>query len=764
MDYDSAPLAPGATRTLTLRFLPTTTGFASGLITLNSNDPDAESAFTFPVTGTGLDVTAPVLTEVGISSNNPNPIYATSGNTVSVSFTTNEPVQTPVVQIAQASGITITGGPTAWVASGTIDTLGAAPPEGPLVFHITPTDLAGNLGAEVSTVTDSSEITVDRTAPAFPAVSDVLAQEVVGTGGAMVNFTVSAPATDLHGIDHMTYAPASGSFFPIGANLVIATAYDPAGNAGTTQFFVNVNAKPVAVADVIHGPAKTAGAFTISPLANDTDAFGGALTLVSTSGSDFANVTVVGNDLVYERNTTGDGNDTLTYTITDGLGGTATGTITLVNEAPVVVDWATAVGEDTENSMLSATYSDPEGDPLTFTVVTQPAHGTVTVSNQFFVYTPTPNYFGPDSFTYQATDDRGAMSNVATLSIEVSSVNDAPVVTNQTATTNEDMSVNIPLNGTDVENQTLAYMIQRQPGSGTVSITGGVATYTPAANFSGTDSFAFSADDGQSQNHSSQAAEVFITVEPINDDQDIALETVEAGPVITGGYLSLGEQDVNAGARLVTVTIRNTGTDPLSGISAAVFDHFGAPSTGPFTLHTAPPVTIPAGGSGTLMLAFDPDSSSSDLLGYSLHQGTLVVTSNDPDEGSYLVNLSGNGLHPSLAVDVATFDIIGIPYNGVYTHDFGRVQTGGSIGATVRVRNTGPGLLTGSINFGGAPGYSITGAGHVLARHGRLAGLRRDVYSHHGGERHPIFFPSTPTTRSVAWRVSVSQAVETPAH
>ena len=74
---------------------------------------------------------------------------------------------------------------------------------------------------------------------------------------------------------------------------------------------------------------------------------------------------------------------------------------------------------------LTLSASDAEGDPLTYHVVTPPQHGTLSGDEPYLVYTPNPNYFGPDSFTYVANDGVND-SNLATVSLDVLPVNDAP--------------------------------------------------------------------------------------------------------------------------------------------------------------------------------------------------------------------------------------------------------------------------------------------------------------------------------------------------
>src|SRR5205085_12092377 len=67
--------------------------------------------------------------------------------------------------------------------------------------------------------------------------------------------------------------------------------------------------------------------------------------------------------------------------------------------------------------------SDVDSDPLTFIVVTQPQHGSLSGAAPNVTYTPAPNYNGPDSFTFGVNDGQ-ANSSAATVSITVTPVND----------------------------------------------------------------------------------------------------------------------------------------------------------------------------------------------------------------------------------------------------------------------------------------------------------------------------------------------------
>ena len=73
---------------------------------------------------------------------------------------------------------------------------------------------------------------------------------------------------------------------------------------------------------------------------------------------------------------------------------------------------------------ITLSGNDPDNDPITFSIVDQPTHGTLgAITSQNTVrYTPSTGYVGPDSFTYIARDSKGATSiNKATVSITVSS-------------------------------------------------------------------------------------------------------------------------------------------------------------------------------------------------------------------------------------------------------------------------------------------------------------------------------------------------------
>jgi large repetitive protein len=131
-------------------------------------------------------------------------------------------------------------------------------------------------------------------------------------------------------------------------------------------------------------------------------------------------------------------NDVFSYTMRDFAGLTADGALTVrvtgANDAPVAADDTYSTQEDTPlqvpfNNGVLVNDMDVDGDAINAMLETNPAHGTLSFTGAgTFLYTPDANYNGPDSFTYKAYDANGGFSHIATVTINVTAVNDAPVV------------------------------------------------------------------------------------------------------------------------------------------------------------------------------------------------------------------------------------------------------------------------------------------------------------------------------------------------
>ena len=147
--------------------------------------------------------------------------------------------------------------------------------------------------------------------------------------------------------------------------------------------------------------------------------------------------------------------------------------------------------------------------------MTGPASGTLSLlADGSFGYTPNPDFHGTDSFTYRAFDG-SAFSNVATVTLVVSPINDPPVAVDDAYATDEDVVLNVAApgvlgNDTDVDGDPLTAIQVTGPANGTLSLLpDGSFGYTPDPDFNGTDSFTYLANDGLLD---SNVATVTITV------------------------------------------------------------------------------------------------------------------------------------------------------------------------------------------------------------------------------------------------------------
>src|SRR5206468_292991 len=165
-----------------------------------------------------------------------------------------------------------------------------------------------------------------------------------------------------------------------------------------------------------------------------------------------------------------------TYKANDGQAdsGIATVSITItgVNDAPVAVNDSYTTAEDTTLNMAAPGVlindRDVDGDTLIAMLVSQPTHGSLTLnSNGSFSYASPTRRSSDLSFTYKANDGQ-ADSGIATVSITITGVNDAPVAVNDSYTTAEDTTLNVGapgvlINDSDVDGDTLNRMRARQP-------------------------------------------------------------------------------------------------------------------------------------------------------------------------------------------------------------------------------------------------------------------------------------------------------------
>ncbi len=255
----------------------------------------------------------------------------------------------------------------------------------------------------------------------------------------------------------------------------------------------------------------------IDVLMNDTDADDDQLTTSAVTQGRNGSVTINSdNTLSYSPNANFCGNDSFTYTVSDGKGGTDTATVNVkvkaVNDAPTANDDSVTTQEDKSVS-IALVGNDPDGDSLSYSVIKGPSNGSLKGTAPKLRYSPKVNFNGSDSFTFKVSDKK-TDSEAATVSITVKSVNDAPMAYDDSVTTQEDRSVSITLAGGDADGDSLTYRVVKGPSNGSLRGTAPRLRYSPKANFNGSDSFTFKVNDKRTD---SEAATVSITVKAVND-------------------------------------------------------------------------------------------------------------------------------------------------------------------------------------------------------------------------------------------------------
>ena len=337
----------------------------------------------------------------------------------------------------------------------------------------------------------------------------------------------------------------------------------------------------------------------IAVLGNDTDADASDIPFVSEASAANGSVAIEADGtLTYTPNTNFNGADTISYSVSDGHGGTDTATVavtvTAVNDAPDSLSIGHIAFEDTARVLALTDFvvvDDADSPPnalLAVKITTLPDRGSLTLDGApvaagdfisageiaagLLVFTPEANSIASTSFTFQVQDDGGTANGGVDLDptpnqqfFQFMAVNDAPVAVDDTAETDEDIPVNIDVlgNDSDIDSPNLLVIETVAPANGTVVIEAdGTITYTPNANFNGVDSFTYTVADGDPMfaGIKTDTATVTVTVNPVND--------APAGvPAIVGTPIEDSELSV-ARSWLTTCLLRYRPLGTLSAMEA----------------------------------------------------------------------------------------------------------------------------------------------------------------------------------------------------
>ncbi|WP_261887319.1 Ig-like domain-containing protein [Vibrio aerogenes] len=234
------------------------------------------------------------------------------------------------------------------------------------------------------------------------------------------------------------------------------------------------------------------------------------------------------------------GNNLTVDTVADT--GSDTGITFVTNNTDPVITMSSALVTDENSSQtLTFSYTDADGDTVTAVQKTAPSHGSISISGTTITYTPATGYSGSDSFELTFSDGNGYSSDkTITVTVNAAShnsgnnsgsssgsnsgsnsggttapVNNAPVITLSSALiTDEDSSGTVSFSYTDADGDTVTAFVKTAPQHGSLGVSGTTITYTPAADYSGSDHFVLTLGDG---NGYTSDRTVNVTVNPVND-------------------------------------------------------------------------------------------------------------------------------------------------------------------------------------------------------------------------------------------------------
>jgi len=465
---------------------------------------------------------------------------------------------------------------------------------------------------------------VQENTPFAITAPGILANDSDADGDVITARLVSAPTHGtlvLNSDGSFLYTPLTGYYGPDSFTYVAADAVSESLPVAVSLTVFHVNQAPVGTADVFFGTEDQQLAVAApGVLSNDADTDGDPLIVRLTQPPVRGSLKLNSDgSFLYIPAPNDFGTLSFSYVINDGFIDSTPVAVTIhlaaVNDAPTAqADRYTTAEDSAVNAATFATSLlandfDPDGDPLTVQQVLDPLHGTLILStNGQFTYTPAPNYFGEDTFSYSVSDGQ-LTSAPAFVTIAVTPVNDPPSTAADSFTLNEDTTLSIALpgllaNDSDPEGSPLTAIRVAGPARGTLILNAdGSFTWTPPANFNGTDSFTYRASDGLL---TSAITTVTLNVLPVNDSpvaSDEAYTTSFNTPItVAAPGLLLNDRDVDGDpltALLATppahgvLTLNPDGSfnwTPAVGFSGS--DSFQYQASDGITLSAAATVTI----------------------------------------------------------------------------------------------------------------------------------------------------------------------------
>jgi len=447
------------------------------------------------------------------------------------------------------------------------------------------------------------------------------------------------------GVDTFTYRANDGNLFSEPATVTIS--------------ITNVNDAPTAFNDNL--TISENSSYTGFLNASDIDSI--SLTYIITASPEKGTVTLLNNltgEFIYKPDNYETGSDLFSFIVSDGSLDSNIAEITFeienINNPAIALNADYSTLEDSAILDQLSGY-DPDGDQLTYIVVDTPQKGKLTITNPSsgsFAYSPNPDFYGNDSFTFKINDSK-LDSNTANVNISITAVNDPPVSISQFLTTDLNTPVNITLTATDCDNEIISYTITTYPLSGSIKGVLPNITYSPAADFRGNDIIKFISNDGKLNSNTA-----IITIVTGTDNSDIftsedmpvsfTLSTLDSSmenPVFTILSLPLNGNLTGTAPELTYIPSKDTnGSDSFS------YSVSGASSEYTFTIYVIPvndapdisyylPITLVE--DSYIDITIDVFDADNDELSYSFENPTLGTITGSPPVLKYepYENLNG---------------------------------------------------------------------------------------------------------------------------
>jgi VCBS repeat-containing protein len=531
-----------------------------------------------------------------------------------------------------------------------------------ITINVTSTDDAFVDGNEAVTTNEDTPVSGNVIDSGLSSPDGTIVLKSFQVAGDSTTYTAGQTAT-IAGVGTIEIA-ADGSytFTPVAnySGTVPVITYSLSDDAGATVG--NVSTLAITVAAVVDLSAANDSnttdedtAVTGSVTGNDSTTSTGNLSYAKATDPSHGDVTVnADGSYTYTPDANWSGTDTFTYTVTDAASGeTLTKTVTITvdptDDAFVDGNEAVTTNEDTpvSGNVIDSGLSSPDGtivlksfqvagDSTTYTAgqtATIAGVGTIEIAaDGSYTFTPVANYSGTvPVITYSLSDDAGAtVGNVSTLAITVAAVVDLSAA-NDSNTTDEDTAVTGSVTGNDSTTSTgnLSYAKATDPSHGDVTVNAdGSYTYTPDANWSGTDTFTYTVTDAASGETLTKT--VTITVDPTDDafvDGNEAVTTNEDTPV-SGNVIDSGLSSPDGTIVLKSFQVAGDSTTYTAGQTATI------------------------AGVGTIEIAADGSYTFTPVANYS---GTVpVITySLSDDAGATVGNVSTLAITVAAVVDLS---------------------------------------------------------------------------------------------------------------